>query len=122
MRALVLIAAGVVLAGCGSMPNGAASRKSIVGEYKFSEDSRYAGRPFKVIREGTGMFVILEGGKFRLNEEADRYRFTTGDMVWNKDRTRKELEWFTIAFDQERNQYFMGAPGNPKWRQYLDRQ
>lgn len=122
MRAVVLIAAGAVLAGCDSIPNRAASCRSIFGEYKFSEDSRYADRPLEVIREGTDMFVTLEGGKFRLHEQADYYRFTTGDMVWNKDRTKKELEWFTTAFDQERNQYFMGAPGTPKWRQCLDRQ
>jgi hypothetical protein len=122
MRGLVLRVAVVVLGGCTSIPTGTANHQRIVGEYKFSENSRYTGRPFKVIREGGDVFVILEGAKFRLYEQADHCRFTTGDMVWNEDRTRKDPEWFTIAFDQERNHYFIGAPGNPKWRQYLDRQ
>ena len=40
-------------------------------------------------------------------------------MVWNADKTAKELEWFIIAYDANRKQYYLGAPENMEWRQYL---
>jgi len=54
-----------------------------------------------------------------LKPEGDQFRFTTGDVVWNKDKTGKVLEWFMIAYDSNTQQYYLGSPDYPKWRQYL---
>jgi len=67
------------------------------------------------------LFVVLEGHRIKLIPEKDRFKFTTGDMVWNKDKSGKELEWFTIEYDKKRNQLFMGSPDNPEWKLYLVR-
>jgi hypothetical protein len=91
-----------------------------IGRYKFAQDSKSAGKPLDIIRGEQGFSILLEGRKFALEQEGDHFRFTTGDMVWNKDRTSRELEWFIIAYDPDRQQFYMGAPDNPQWRQYLE--
>jgi len=121
MRAFIVSALLVILTGCTSAPRGTGAKSSIVDDYIFSQNSRYAGRPLRVLADGGNLFVLLEGHKMPLKPEGDHYRFTTGDKVWNKDRTVKVLEWFIIAYDPDRQQYYMGSPENTEWQQYLTR-
>jgi len=121
MRELIVCTALAVLAGCTAATSQVRGKSEIVGEYTFSKDSRYAGRPLIVRTEGRDLFVILERHKMALTFEDRHYRFTTGDKVWNEDKTAKELEWFIIAHDADRKQYYVGSPKNTKWRQYLDK-
>jgi len=107
------------LSGCDSNNEDTSTKETITGAYVFSEDSKYAGKPFQILAEEEGLFVVIEGNKKDLTSDADIFRFTTGDMVWNKDRTAEELEWFLIAHDPDRKQYYMGSHDNTQWRQYL---
>jgi hypothetical protein len=120
--AIIVCLLTIALSGCNSGNEDTSTKKTITGDYVFSEDSKYAGRPLQILAEGDDLFVVLEGHKKDLTPDADIFRFTTGDMTWNKDRTAKKLEWFLIAHDPERKQYYMGSPKNPQWKQYLTKQ
>ena len=120
MRILIVCIALAVLTGCTATRPQAEGRSTVAGEYTFSKDSRYAGRPLTVEAEGDALFVVLEGHRAALTPEGSHYRFTTGDKVWNENQTAKELEWFIIAYDVDRKQHYMGSPQNTQWRQYLN--
>jgi hypothetical protein len=121
MRVLIFCTALAVLTGCAATPRQAGGKSEVAGEYTFAKGSRYAGRPLVVRAEGDDLFVIVEGHKTALTTEAGHYRFTTGDKVWNENRTATKLEWFIIAYDADRKQYYLGSPKDTKWRQYLNR-
>ena len=121
MRPLIICTVLALLTGCTATTSQVGGDTAVAGQYTFSKDSRYSGRPLAVQAEGDDLFVILEGHKTALTPRANHYRFTTGDKVWNEARTAKELEWFIIAYDAGRKQYYMSSPKNTKWRQYLNK-
>jgi len=118
-RVIVICILATALIGCKSSDVKTSTEKAIAGDYVFSQDSRYSGKPVQILEEENSMFIEMEGSKMDLKPDDDNFRFTTGDMVWNKDRTAKVLEWFLIAYDSDKKQYYMGSPDNSQWRQYL---
>ncbi len=107
------------LVGCASKSSDFASTDSIIGDYTFASDSEYAGGTLEIGEEEGSLFIILEGHRMDLKPKDDHFRFTTGDEVWNKEETEKVMEWFIIAYDPNKKQYYLGSPDDSKWCQYL---
>ncbi|MCF7954514.1 MAG: hypothetical protein K9M75_01810 [Phycisphaerae bacterium] len=119
-RTIIICILTIALTGCTSS-NLETTEKAITGDYVFSQDSKYSGKPVKILAEGNDLFIEMEGLKTELKPDGQNFRFTTGDMVWNRDKTAKIQEWFLIAYDSEKEQYYLGSPDNSQWRQYLIR-
>jgi hypothetical protein len=120
--AIIVCILTIALSGCNSGIKDTWLKMGITGAYVFSEDSKYAGKSLQILAEGDSLFVYMESHKTELLPDAGNFRFTTGDMNWNEDKTAKELEWFLIAHDPDRKQYYMGSTDNPQWKQYLTKQ
>ncbi len=86
-----------------------------------TQPDRFEEKPLQIVQREDMLFIILEGHEAPLEQYETGWRFTTGDIVWNKDRTGKELEWFYLGYDEGKKVPYLYDKDAPEDRLYLER-